>query len=284
MWAFAKLRYYEDGGAAVFDRARAPCPALLRDVSARDMSNLLYACALVNHTHGIGQVLDLMLPHLQLGQCNGQDLANNCWSLAVLGLSSHPAMEALMWEANGHQQHGYYTQDGLCQLWQAHLELQDLSLAHLGLSGQLQVAALTAWRGGGAEQAESSLQLQVATAVRELEPSSRVEMEGTTRCGMFTVDMLMTLPGQTLPLAVEVDGPSHFMHSLATATTATRSCATGSWGVCICAACPAWCWCNEWDYKSHSVHLELLRVKLAQVVRGWGHPLGSLYCPPVACC
>ena len=54
----------------------------------------------------MGQLLDAMQPHIliKLGQYTGQHLATSCWSLAVLWLSSHPAMKDLMQVANSHQQ------------------------------------------------------------------------------------------------------------------------------------------------------------------------------------
>ena len=220
MWAFAKLRHYGEDGGAVFSLAIAACPALLRDMNTQDMSNLLYACATVNHTHGMGQLLDDMLPHIRdkLGQHNGQDLTISCWSLAVLELSSHPAMADLMGEANSRQHRQparCFSQESLKQLWQAHLELQDQGRAHLGLTGQLHEEARRAWRDrgdGAGGQPRTMFQDQVAAAVRLLEPNSVVEMEGCTPCGMFdAVDMLVTRSGQPLPLAVEVDGPHHFL-------------------------------------------------------------------------
>ena len=277
VWALAKLRHYEDGGA-VFERVIVACPALLRDMRTQEMSNSLYACATVYHKDGMGQLLDDMLPHIlaKRGQFNWQDLANSCWSLAVLGLSSHPALESLMQEANSRlRQPGHCGHDGLRQLWQAHLELQDQGLGHLGLSGQLQVEAQAAWEGRGAEFAghsESYFQQQVAAALRELEPHSVVEVGGTTRCGMFAVDMLVTRPGQTLPLALEVDGPSHFLRSLPPrydGNTQLRNRQLGRLqlrglsGLVLMTH-------HEWDNKSPRAHLELLRGKLAWAVRGQG--------------
>ena len=160
VWAFAKLRHYEEG-RAVLDHAIATCPALLQDISALGITQLLYACATMHYTCGMGQLLDDMLPHIRdrLGQHSGQDmadsfnghaLANSCWSLVMLGLSSHPAMEDLMREANRHQhQPGYFTQEGLSQLWQAQLELQKQGLH--GLTGQLHEEARRAWKDRGAE-------------------------------------------------------------------------------------------------------------------------------------
>ena len=281
MWAFATLRYYEDGGA-VFDLAIDACPALLRSMTPQSMSNLLYACAIVNHTRGVAPLLDNMLPYIRakLGQFNEQGLANSCWSLAVLGQSRHPAMEALMREANSRQQKqpGCFTLGNLRQLWQAHLELRDQGWAHLGLSGQLREDAQGAWRDRGAEaagQEHTRFQHQVAAAVRELEPSSvSVAMEGSTPCGMFgAVDILVTRPGQTRPLAVEVDGPTHFICSKPPrydGSTELRNRQLGRLplrglsGLVLVSH-------HEWGHKSHQARLELLRVKLAQAdVRGPG--------------
>ena len=280
VWAYATLRHYEDGGA-VFDLAIATCPALLRDMNTQNMSNLLYACATVNHTRNMAQLLDSMLPHIRTtrGQFNEQGLANSCWSLAVLELSSHPAMADLMREANSRrqqQQHARFKLDEMLQLWQAHLELHDQGLVHLGLTGQLLVEAQRAWRGRGAKadgQPHNKFQQQVAAVVVELEPGSVVEMEGVTPCGMFgAVDMLVTRPGQALPLALEVDGHNHFLKQPPTRYDGCtelrnrqleRLPLRGLSGLVLVSH-------HEWYDKSHPAHLELLRVKLAQAVRGPG--------------
>ena len=235
----------------------------------------------MNHKRGVARLLDDMLPHIQakMGQFNKHGLAISCWSLAVLGLSNHPAMEALMREANSRQQkqHGCFTLDGFSQLRQAHLELHDQGWAHLGLSGQLHEEAQRALKGRGAgtdRQPHSMLQRQVGAAVHELEPNSVVKMEGRTPCGRFgAVDMLVTRPGQTLPLVVEVDGPTHFICSKPPrydGGTELRNRQLGRlplrglFGLVLVSH-------HEWGDKSHQAQLELLRVKLAQAdVRGPG--------------
>ena len=197
--------------------------------SPQEVSNLLLALATVYHLDDFPQLLATLLPLLPalLGQFSGQALCNSCWSLTVLGQSGHPAMEALLREAHGRQQQAAFTPEGLCQLWQAQLELQDQGLGHLGLKGQLLAEGRLAWAArqaadGGADEVPTagSMQTHVAQAIGGLYHHAgwHVEREGCTPDGMFSVDVLVSLPGlhggRDRLLAVEVDGPSHFMANL----------------------------------------------------------------------
>ena len=292
LWAYAMLRHYDEW---LFQLGVDQCRALLRHTSPQrmsfkpqEMSNMLLACATVYHVPGVTELLDTMLPHIQakLGHFKEQELCNACWSLAVLGEQGvHPAMGVLMREACGCPS---LSPEELCQLWQAHLELQDQGLGSMGLQGQLLEAAQQAWAARAATYncGLADMQLQVEEVLQRLATkyNFKVEREGTTPDGMFNVDVLVSMMrgahGQELLVAVEVDGPSHFMANLSThydGGTRLRNrqlgrlAKRGLAGLVLVGY-------HEWVFKSDREQEELLRGKLREVVQGQG---GGRSIPPV---
>ena len=281
LWAYAMLRHYDE---LLFKLGVDQCRALLQHTvpqsMSQNMANTLLACAIVYHLPGVTELLDSMLPHIQAkqGQMEGQHICNSCWSLAVLlEPGSHPAMEALMREVGSHP--GSFTPEGLRQLWQAHLELQDQGLGHMGLQGQLLEAAQQAWteRVAAYDYGMSDMQRQVEEALQRLATkyNFKVEREGTTPDGLFSVDILVSMPGahgqELLLLAVEVDGPSHFMANLPTRYDGGtrlrnrqlgRLAKRGLAGLVLVGY-------HEWFFKSDPEHEEVMRRKLGEVVPGW---------------
>lgn len=277
LWAYATVRHYDPELFSLAVSCR--CQAASEPVNPQEASNTLLALATVYHVQGVDRLVDVLLPHMlaRLGQHNGQDICNSVWALLVLGLARHPAMMALLREANGRPLSTTFARDGLCQLRQAHVELADLGVDS-GLSAQHQLAARLAWRERGASNLgdpDSSFQHQVAAAVLELQPGSAVQLEGQTRDGMFDVDVLVTMPGQSLPLAVEADGHMHCMRNLPgriDGNTQLRNRQLGRLeqrglsGLVLVSH-------GEWYNMSHQAHLELLRAKLAACAGG--QPVGG---------
>jgi hypothetical protein len=75
---------------------------------------------------------------------------------------------------------------------------------------RLLAACKRAWLEGVGNTSTSRTQLQMLDAVRQLPGCSGASSEHLTDDGLFSIDIAVQLPGSQ-KLAVEVDGPTHFL-------------------------------------------------------------------------
>jgi very-short-patch-repair endonuclease len=150
-----------------------------------------------------------------------QEFCNLCWAVAVLDMQQYvPAVLQLTQACSG--MWDTVETEGLQQLHQVHIWLQQLQSSERpqGLSGVLSKQQLmecaAAWEQqccSNAAAATSQLQRQVFAALQQL-PSTmwqgELRMEAVTPDGNFNID-IAAVTAAGVQLAVEVDGPTHFV-------------------------------------------------------------------------
>jgi hypothetical protein len=199
----------------------------LAAANEQDLENTAWACGMLGHNcklllGGVLQQAQRMLQQDRSG-LGCQALSNLCWAVAVLDLRQYvPAVLQLAQASNSVW--GTYAPEGLRQLYQMHLWLLDHNLAPAeGVKGagllqvlsQQQLDECRRARQGhvalNAAAATSLLQQQVFAALQQL-PGWQVppQQEVATDDHNFSID-IVAVTAAGVRLAVEVDGPSHFV-------------------------------------------------------------------------
>ena len=154
-----------------------------------------------------------------------QGFSNLCWAVAVLDLQQCVPEVLQLARAASQQWDRGVAAEGLQQLHQAHLWLLDAGLpatpGQQGLAGCLTAQQLQECRASWEQSLDdetavadaSQLQRSVLSALQRLPASTWQQapaMEQRTADGAFSIDIAaVTAAGQQL--AIEVDGPSHFV-------------------------------------------------------------------------
>ncbi len=140
---------------------------------------------------------------------NAQDVANALWALATLGWQANANMASVfqqhveaLFSNSGRKQ---FSSEALSQLLQAHLASQFLRLGLLTLPFSNLQVALAAHREKAREVTVSTGQREVGESLRRLGISHALEY--ITADGLFSIDLAMV----DRRIAVEFDGPSHFL-------------------------------------------------------------------------
>ncbi|KAG2497857.1 hypothetical protein HYH03_004123 [Edaphochlamys debaryana] len=234
-YALALVRHRPASGRLLERTAEAAGPLCQRG-KGQGCANLLWALAnlrlyderLVGALAGrLGELLGQ-----GPGELDAQGLCNSLWALAVMGpdvLSRHSGLvEGLLreaesqWAAEGGRA---YTEEGLVQLWYVQLELVHVGGGELqrilgageGREGSLLGATRAAAEKAATEETrESAMERQVASALERLAqrlgPGTLVSVQrGCVVPGLGrAADVVVELAGGRR-VAVEVDGPSHFL-------------------------------------------------------------------------
>jgi hypothetical protein len=201
------------------------------------LANTAWACGMLGHNSKLllGVLLQQAVKLLQQDSSNFvcQELCNLCWAVVVLDLWTY-VPEVLQLAAAVRNVWGSQP-EGLLQLYQVHLWLLDNHLAAAeGAkgSGLLQVLpshqleqCRQAWQDQVAASAaakSSLLQQQVFVATQQL-PFWQMspQQEVVTADGNFSID-IAAVTAAGVNLAIEVDGPHHFV-SHSTSSTSTSS-------------------------------------------------------------
>eukprot|EP00746_Dinoflagellata_sp_MGD_P109548 gnl/MRDRNA2_/MRDRNA2_46926_c0_seq1.p1 gnl/MRDRNA2_/MRDRNA2_46926_c0~~gnl/MRDRNA2_/MRDRNA2_46926_c0_seq1.p1 ORF type:complete len:587 (-),score=107.87 gnl/MRDRNA2_/MRDRNA2_46926_c0_seq1:178-1938(-) len=252
-WAFAKMHHHDD---ALFDAlAQASAqhlsdPARSSHLNAQQVSNMAWAFASVGRSDG--PLFDALAKFTEnfVEDFNAQDLANTAWAFATVGRSDASLFTALAGAAERHIDE-FKPQDlsntawafavtnlysnrlfgtifahrceaatwledkaELSQLHQWVLWHQELKLP-LPLSPALRNQCLEAFR---TQHLPSHMQHEVATTLTEL--GAHLQEEVVIKEG-YSVDIIVLWKGKQV--AIEVDGPSHFLgHSASGATILKR--------------------------------------------------------------
>jgi hypothetical protein len=219
MWAAAVLRWYDQGLFSQGAAALAAMPA--GDIEPQGISNTLYACALGAHWDGNVHQLMVRMGEYDLTAFNEQDLANTLYAWAVLfcvittsGASQQHqsnwinAAAPLLKKAAGCGV-SRFTQEGLGQLYVAHLHCQHLGIPGLPAGTVLEAARAVGWSDGKATISAS--QREVASVLQQLGYTTQLEMESPD--GIMSADVGVTaLPdGSPCSIAVEYDGRHHYV-------------------------------------------------------------------------
>ncbi|KAG2497834.1 hypothetical protein HYH03_004104 [Edaphochlamys debaryana] len=236
LWYALALVRHQPASGRLLERTAEAAGALRQGAKAQHCANLLWALANLRlYNERLVDALAGRLGEL-LGQdpkqLTGQGLCNSLWALAVMGpdvLSRHSGLvEGLLREAerrgaaNGSNR---LVAEDHRQLWYVHLELahvgggelQRILGAGTGRLGSLLGAAKAATEiQAGDDARESAMERQVASALERLAerlgPDTLVSVQrGCVVTGLGrAADVVVELAGGRR-VAVEVDGPSHFL-------------------------------------------------------------------------
>jgi hypothetical protein len=195
-------------------------------MNSQALANSAWACGLLGYSSAQlpGVWLQQGVRLLQQGQQHSfgtQDCSNLCWAAVVLDLRRH-VPDVLQLAAACSPLWDSMEAEDLQQLYQAHLWLLDCQLpsAGQGLAGCLTRQQLQqcqhSWEQVLATKTAQPSQLQrsVFAALQRLPGSTWQQapaMEQRTPDGAYSIDIAAVTAAGGLQLAVEVDGPSHFL-------------------------------------------------------------------------
>ena len=206
VWAFASA------GHALQELFNAISAELVRrrlgEFNPQNISNTAWAFAKAGHlSTELFKVISAEVLLRGLGDFSPQELSNTAWAFAV---SDPPSADALFGTASFTTRCAHLDQSfsiaELAQLHQWSLWREERRAQWPGLPSSLRQACLDAF----VAQGETSSQLQ-SDVVREIR-SYDVHVKEEHRCKVsgYSIDALVTLKNGE-QIAVEVDGPSHFL-------------------------------------------------------------------------
>ncbi|GBF93376.1 hypothetical protein Rsub_06414 [Raphidocelis subcapitata] len=190
----------------------------------------------------------------QAQRLNTQDLCNLAWALAVADQRQLAGAAAALAQRSATA--GVWAQTGAldrCQLYQVHLWLLDGQRAESGsgLAGPLTAAQLQqckeAWEAGLQEAApqhrRNAFERSVFECARRLPGLADCCQEARTPDGAFSVDVAALHAASGLRLAIEADGPTHFLRPgrEVGGDTLARNRALSARG-CVVVSVPYWEW------------------------------------------
>jgi len=210
-WAFATAGH---AAPALFDAIGREAAGRVRELNPQNLTNTAWAFATAGHAapalfDAIGREAAARVRELK-----PQELANTAWAFAVL---DHLPSESSLFDqrfahhcdALAHE----LRRDELCQLHQWHLWYASERACSDALPGAAVLARCDS-EFRAAEVRPSSLQRDVATALASL--GATVQEEKVLEEG-YILDLVVDWRGERL--AVEVDGPSHFVGRVPTGAT-----------------------------------------------------------------
>jgi len=238
-WAFAKAGH---AAPALFDAIGEEAAGRVRDFKPQELSNAAWAFATAGHAapalfDAIGREAAERVREL-----NPQGMANTAWAFAVL--DHLPSESSLFDQRFAHHCDALadeFSMEGLCQLHQWRLWYASERACSDALPGAALLAHCdAAFR--ATEAQPSRLQRDVAKALSSL--GSAVQGERVLEEG-YSLDLVVECSGEEL-IAVEVDGPSHFVGRVPTGATLLKRRQLRHFGWRLVSV-PYW----EWDELHH---------------------------------
>jgi hypothetical protein len=216
---------------------------------------------------------------------SAQDICNLCWAVAVadqqqlaqqvVSLSEQLAGSCL-WEAGSMEAHRN-------QLWQVHLWLLDCQPGSVGLAGTLSLQQLQqcadSWEQmlqQAAQQRRTVIEQGVFACAQRLPCLAACCQEVRTKDGAYSVDVTATHTASGRRLAIEADGPTHFLlpDGQLTGETLARNRALAARGFVVVSV-PWWEWNRmRRDAARQTAHLRQ-QVEAALQRLGPGRPPGA---------
>jgi hypothetical protein len=249
LWALAQLRLRAQplvGQLAAAAVQQAPA------MNPQDLSNAALAAAKLGLADAPLFAALVGAAQKQARRSGSQDLCNLVWSVAVADQRQlaaaavehcKRAAAAEVWGSTVPESHR--------QLHQVHLWLLDGQLDKGGLAGALSAEQLQqceeAWEGGLQETAQkrrTEIERRVFAAAQRLPTLTGCRQEALTDDGAFSVDVAAKHAASGRLLAIEADGPTHFLQPgmRPTGDTLARNRALAARGY-IVVSVPYW----EWD-------------------------------------
>ncbi|KAG1679153.1 hypothetical protein FOA52_000508 [Chlamydomonas sp. UWO 241] len=184
----------------------------LASFNAQDLANTVWALATLGCNDAAFMDALLVVAESKLPSFTAQNLAKTAWALAVLDAQNAAFVDALIRRLVTAARD--FSPSAFCQLFQFMLWLDTWQVA-TDLPPRLLKNCKQALLLAVGNTTASHTQLQVLDAVRQLPDCSGASSEHLTDDKLFSVDIAVQLPcGQKL--AVEVDGPTHFLSNVPT--------------------------------------------------------------------
>ena len=253
-WAYATARWFD---RRLFEKIVAEAAFRKDDfVQTQHMATFLWACATIGYANErFSTFAPVITP--KLDKCNGQDLANIAWAYSVANVPSQDLFNQDFIQACASKENTFIDEN-LSQLHQWQLWQQELR-SGIELPKSLQEKCRNTFI--SASYFESNLQDDV---VEEL-TAAGLDLEEEVLLGSgYRIDAVVKV-GDGRRVAVEVDGPSHFIQRLPTgSTTLKHRQVEGLDGIEV-VSIPHW----EWNELKNSVtkqrylHKKLLEYETA---------------------
>jgi hypothetical protein len=183
-------------------------------MSAQEVAHSLWALATLGWQAGAGSMrCALEGAAVRVApSMNAQAVANSLWGLATLGWQANTEMAAVWRQLVETMVHGRFplllkSPSHLSQLLQAHLASQYLELGLVTLPLCVLQVAVEAYREGARNVTVSKGQREVGGSLLRL--GIPHELEHITADGLFSIDLAIV----DRRIAIEFDGPSHFMRN-----------------------------------------------------------------------
>jgi len=239
-WAFATAGH---AAPALFDAIAAEAARHVREFNPQDLSNMAWAFATAGHAAPV--LFDAIAAEAarRVGEFNPQELTNIAWAFAAadclpMESSLFDQRFARCCEALAHE----FKSDGLSQLHQWRLWYAgERSCADALPGAALLARCAAAFRAAAVHP--SRTQRQVAETLASLGLSVQEEVvieEG------YSLDLVVDCGGEQ-PVAIEVDGPSHFVGRAPTGATLLKRRQLQHLGWHLVSV-PYW----EWDAQNHA--------------------------------
>jgi RAP domain/FAST kinase-like protein, subdomain 1 len=204
-WSFATLNHE---APSLLDAIARAIPARVGDYNAQDLANTSWAFAAMNHeAPSLFDAIARML-RVRVGSFNSQSLTNMAWSFAVFNIQqgSFIPADSPFFQALLAGDPSKFTVQNLCQMHQFYLWCKEQN-GENWLSQELQWQCREAFV--SAETAPSRIQNDVVETLQTLPDVSQAEVEVLTESG-YNLDAVIVYR-EDEKIAVEVDGPSHFV-------------------------------------------------------------------------
>ncbi|KAG1672292.1 hypothetical protein FOA52_004307 [Chlamydomonas sp. UWO 241] len=217
-WALATMGHAD----AVFIGALVQAASSqLHSFTPQNLANTAWALATIGHADAAFMGALVQAASSQLCSFTPQELANMAWALAALDEKNAAFLGALLEQAGTCAMD--FSASQLRQLFQNMLWLDAWQQVAPAVPPHLFAACKKAWLEEVSNTTVSRTQLQVLGAIPQLPDCSDASSEHQTDDGLFSIDIALQLPGSDQKLAVEADGPTHFLSNTPTGPTgATR--------------------------------------------------------------
>jgi len=207
----------------------------------------------------------------KMQQFTSQAISNLCWAVAVADQQQLFEV-AMVRQVAGASMWSSTAAEHLMQLYQVHLWLLDVQKASSGLAGALSPAQLQRCREAWeellqqrAQQGRSRFEREVYQCCAEQLHSLLTDcsQEACTEDGAFSIDVVATHTASGKRLAIEADGPTHFLRPgrHVNGETVSRNRALAARGYVVVSV-PYW----EWDELKKSDQAAYLARKVEGVV------------------
>ena len=252
VWAFATANVAAD---PLFKAVAADIPRRIGELNAQDMANTVWAFAVASvAADPLFEAVAAEVPR-RVGEFNAQNMANTVWAFACVGWEQHDLFRMLGSSIAAHLHNFNDAEKSQLYLVALYVQMQwpdlDFSMS----------ASLQSFRSAHArfEVSPSQLQCDVSSMLKQMGWVHTLEYE--TAEG-FSLDLAQP----ESKLAVEIDGPSHYLKDLSRGESIvngatrfrTRQLRSFGWTVAHISFL-------DWDNKSESERRQLVAAKLAEL-------------------